>query len=145
MVWEVDNKVNMKLKMTEKIAYNLISSYVQGWKEDNIALITQPLSSDCLIIESHGPTYKGIRTIRKWVKVWIASGNKVTKWDINSFYFTGRAAIFEWVFKCIVKSKFYHIDGITIVVFKNNRIKYLHEYRMTKPAYKWGELEIVGD
>lgn len=129
--------------MIQNDAFRLIQSYVDGWKENDISKITEPLAFDCQIIESHGPIYKGVEKVRKWVEVWIKSNGKVTQWDITSFYVVEDTATFEWVFDCIVNNKTYHIEGISIVHFKDNKISYLREYRMTKPSFEWDEKEIA--
>lgn len=125
--------------MTQNNAFKLIQSYVHGWKENSISKVLEPLASDCEIIESHGPIYRGVDNVKKWVEVWLQSNGKVNQWDITSFYFVDDIATFEWVFGCIVDNKTYHIEGISIVHFKDNKISYLREYRMTKPAFKWNE------
>lgn len=84
--------------MNKDEAFKLVQLYVDGWKENNLSKITKPLASNCEIIESHGPIYKGIDKVRKWVKVWIQSEGKVNRWDITSFRFIDETATFEWTF-----------------------------------------------
>lgn len=129
--------------MNKNEAFKLVQLYVDGWKENNLSKITKPLASNCEIIESHGPTYKGIDKVRKWVKVWTQSEGKVNRWDITSFRFIDDTATFEWTFNCTVNKKTYHIEGITIAHFRDDRIKYLREYRTTKPLFEWDEKEIA--
>lgn len=129
--------------MDKDKARKLILLYVDGWKENNVIKIIEPLASDCIIIESHGPLYKGIEKVKKWVEVWIKSKGVVNRWDITSFYFIDDTVVFEWIFDCIVNEKKYHIEGITIAHFENEKIKYLREYRMTKPSFEWDEKEIA--
>lgn len=129
--------------MTKDTAYHLVKQYVDGWKENNAAKIIKPLLPNCEIVESHGPTYKGIDKIKKWVEMWIESGGKVNQWDIVSFYFVDDVANFEWIFDCSVNNKTYHIEGISTAHFEDNKISYLREYRMTKPSFEWNEKEIT--
>lgn len=129
--------------MNKDEALKLVSLYVDGWKENNLSKITKSLASDCEIIESHDPIYKGVDKVGRWVQVWMQSEGKVDTWDITSFYFIDDTAIFEWIFDCKVNEESNHIEGITIARFKNNRIKYLREYRMTKPTFEWDEKEIA--
>lgn len=129
--------------MIKDQAKQLIQFYIDGWKETDISKISKPLAMDCEVVESHGPIYKGIDKVKKWVEVWIQSDGKVDRWDLTSFYFVDDTAFFEWIFDCIVDKKTYHIEGISIVHFKDNKISYLREYRMTKPAFEWDEKKIA--
>lgn len=129
--------------MTKDEAYKLVQLYVDGWKENNINKILEALALECRIIESHGPIYKGIYKVKKWVETWIQSGGKVHRWHITSFYFVDDVATFEWVFDCVVNKKTYHIEGVSIARFNKNKISYIREYRMTKPSFEWDEREIA--
>lgn len=118
----------------------LIETYINGWKANDIDLICQPLSHNCTIIESHGPTYHGIKDVKEWVASWIAGKYKVNKWDIVSLVATKNTAVFEWLFvfsspKMLKRS----IEGISLVKFRKNKIVYWREYRTTKPLYNWNE------
>ncbi|MBI2029782.1 nuclear transport factor 2 family protein [Candidatus Gottesmanbacteria bacterium] len=121
------------MSVTKKTKRKLINNYVDGWKRNNLELIVSTLSQDCIIIESHGPMYKGVNEIKSWVKEWIEAGSYVTKWGITSFYFIKDIAFFEWNFKCLLSGNKHELDGISIVKFKNNKISYIREYRTTKP------------
>jgi ketosteroid isomerase-like protein len=68
-------------------AKKLIHLYIDGWKENNEEKIISVLSDDCIIIESHGPRYKGKQQVRDWVTVWKEMKGKVLSWDIVSFYY----------------------------------------------------------
>lgn len=114
----------------------LINQYTTGWKEGNVSKITDTLSDNCVIIESHGPIYKGVREIKAWINDWNKAGSKVNKWNITSFYEVSEIAVFEWNFSCTVEGKNHKLDGITLAKIKNSKIEYLREYRMTKPLYK---------
>ena len=37
----------------------IVQRYVDGWKKGNESEILDALTEDCIIIESHGPTYRG--------------------------------------------------------------------------------------
>lgn len=62
--------------------------YVDGWKANDGEMIARALAEDCVIIESHGPTYRGVDDVREWMRSWVEEGYKVDKWDITSFFFT---------------------------------------------------------
>lgn len=126
------------LHITDKKAKKLIRLYVDGWKENDVKKIIRPLAEDCLIIESHGPTYKGIEDVKEWVASWVKEKYKVDKWEVGSFYFIDNTAIFEWIFEFSSdKEGKRMIEGITIAQFKNDKIAYLREYRTTEPRYFW--------
>ncbi len=48
-----------------QFARKLIQQYVDGWKENNLNKIISCLTSDCTVIESHGPTYYSVEDIKK--------------------------------------------------------------------------------
>jgi ketosteroid isomerase-like protein len=109
----------------------LIEEYVTGWRENNLSKILNTLTQDSLIIESHGPRYKGKRNVEKWIETWKRAGNKVTKWKIKSFYYleNSHAAFFEWDFECVVGGEKHKLAGISVVKFKDGKIAYVREYR----------------
>lgn len=47
----------------EKEAFELTQMYINGWKQNDLKMITPCLTENCIIIESHGPTYYGMRDI----------------------------------------------------------------------------------
>lgn len=123
--------------MNEKLAKQLVERYVDGWRENNIEKIVSLLDNDCVIIESHGPTYHGVGQVRKWFDHWIEEKGRVIRWDIASFYFLEKenTAFFEWDFACNVAGKEHKLLGISIAKFSGDKISFLHEYRMTKDPY----------
>ena len=123
--------------MKHQQARQLVEAYVEGWRENDLPMITSTLSPDCLVIESHGPTYRGIDTVREWVESWIAAGSIVDRWDITSFHFVEGTAIFEWSFECTADGEHYSLDGISVVEFADDRIVALREYRRTAPPFEW--------
>lgn len=121
-----------------QFARKLIQQYVDGWKENNLNKIISCLTSDCTVIESHGPTYYSVEDIKKWFSFWLQGNGKVEKWEIASFYFieTEQTALFEWDFSCVSQGVKYHLPGISVVRFIKDKISFIHEYRMTHKAYK---------
>jgi len=117
----------------------LTQLYIDGWKENNINKIIQPLANNCVIVESHGPTYSNVKEIKQWFSFWKQEKGKVLHWKINSFYFIKKEniAFLEWNFVCNVSNKKHSLFGISIVKFQKNKISFIHEYRMTKNPYKW--------
>ncbi len=122
--------------MTEKQARKLVEDYNSGWVDGDGSKILSTLSADCIIIESHGPTYHNTDEVKQWMGEWFATG-KVDKWDIKTFFFIDDTVFFEWSFACTIDSKTSSIEGVSIVKFKGNKINFIHEYRMTKPAFDY--------
>jgi hypothetical protein len=123
--------------MDRHLAYELVQSYVEGWKNNDLERITGVLALGCIVIESHGPTYRGADVIKKWIEGWIEDGSTVDRWDITSFYFVNGAATFEWDFACTVSGKHYSLSGASIVKFDSRKITAIHEYRMTAVPFDW--------
>jgi len=122
--------------MNEKLARQLVNDYVEGWENNDSSRILSPLGGDCFITESHGPTYRGLEQVKKWIDEWYRTG-RVNKWNIDSFFFAKDTVFFEWSFTCTIDNKTSSIDGASVVQFKNSKIYHIHEYRMTKPAFDY--------
>lgn len=133
--------------MIDKIYIKLIQQYVDGWKQNNIELIKNSLDSDCIIIESHGPTYHGISEVEKWFELWRQADGQVVKWDITSFYCCENktTAFFQWDFACVAKQVKYELLGMSLVVVTNNKISRIHEYCMTHQPYHWNGKMLVSE
>jgi ketosteroid isomerase-like protein len=125
--------------MNRQKAYELVNAYVEGWKNDDPAQIVDTLASDCVVVESHGPTYRGLEIAARWIESWLGAGNTVDRWDVTSLCFdeVEQTAAFEWVFECMADGVRYEIDGISIVEFAGDKIVALREYRVTAPPYEW--------
>jgi hypothetical protein len=118
---------------------NLIQLYINGWKQNDITMITAPLAENCIVIESHGPTYYGMQSIKHWFELWQAANSSIVQWDIVSFSFDAKAqiAFCEWDFACISNDVKYALLGISKVKFLEEKISLIHEYRMTNVPYAW--------
>ncbi len=125
--------------MIEKNALELVMQYINGWKQNDIRMITSCLTEDCAVIESHGPTYYSIHNIELWFKYWLEANSSVLKWDVVSFAFCEKqqTAFCEWDFHCISDNIEYALVGISMIKFSDHKIAFIHEYRMTQPAYEW--------
>ena len=125
--------------MTENIAFDLIQKYMDGWKRNDISMICSCLTENCVIIESHGPTYQGTSDLEKWFKLWVEAKSMIRKWDIQSFYFCQKeeTAFAEWDFSCISNDADYAFQGISVFKISDQKIKFIHEYRMTQKPYVW--------
>ncbi len=123
--------------MNYQEAKRLVETYVEGWRRNDLVKIVGTLSPNCIIIESHGPTYRGIKLVQQWVESWIAEEGRVDRWDITTFHFLGDVAVFEWDFECTAAGQHYHLEGISIVEYADDKIVALREYRRTEFPYEW--------
>ena len=123
--------------MNEQQALALVTQYVEGWKNNRPEQILAALTPECLIIESHGPTYRGRDHIRQWITGWFREGGSIQLWDITSFMYAHNAAAFEWAFECTGIWGSAAFDGMTVVRFDAELIAYLREYRCTETPYIW--------
>jgi hypothetical protein len=127
------------MALTASQARELIEKYTEGWVRGDERAICAPLSESCLVIESHGPTYRGIPEIRQWIGDWTRS-NSVDSWVIKSFVFTNDTACFEWHFKCTCVGTSDQIYGASFVRFTNQKISSICEYKITVLPDNWKEL-----
>jgi hypothetical protein len=118
-------------------ALTLINAYVEGWKNNRPDQIVGTLAPDCLVIESHGPTYRGRDHVLLWVTDWFQQGQSIQRWELSSFVYEDDAAAFEWVFECSGGWGRAVFDGMTVVRFTDGLISSLREYRCTTPPYVW--------
>ncbi|MCD6045888.1 MAG: putative cytosolic protein [Gammaproteobacteria bacterium] len=125
--------------MKKKDSFDLIQKYFTGWKNNRLCMILSSLHENCVIIESHGPIYYGLSDIEQWFNFWLEANSKITRWDILSFSFCEdeNAVFVEWDFSCISHATEYSFFGLSLVKFTEQKISFIHEYRMTRPAYKW--------
>lgn len=115
----------------------LIQYYIDGWKNGNEAEILDVLSDDCIIIESHGPTYRGKEIVKKWISDWFGKGNVIEKWKLTSFHTCDDMLFCEWVFIYKGKKIRESFLGMTIAKIKKGKISDLREYRMTEFPFIW--------
>lgn len=73
----LDLKIKYNFLMQET-AKKLIKQYVEGWKKNDSIQIVGCLTHNCVIIESHGPIYTGIKGVKKWVDLWVADRAQVS-------------------------------------------------------------------
>lgn len=127
------------ISVIEENAFNLIQTYINGWKQNDLPMIISALAESCVVIESHGPTYQGITEIKNWFKFWLEANSKIIHWDIISFYFCEQqaTAVVEWDFSCVSNEINYALPGISIIKFTEEKISSIHEYRMTHTPYAW--------
>ncbi|MGC9974026.1 MAG: nuclear transport factor 2 family protein [Gaiellaceae bacterium] len=123
--------------MNAETAEKLIRSYVEGWCKGDADEILGAVAPDCVVVEAHGPTYRGRDRIAQWVGTWFAAGGEVLLWEIRSLELAGEAACFEWSFACSWQGERYELEGASVVRFNEGRISYIREYATTAPLYDW--------
>lgn len=115
----------------------LILAYVEGWKETDREKILSTLDPACVIIESHGPTYRGKDMVGRWIDSWFAPGNIVNSWDITSCFVRDDICFFEWIFECTSEGTRGGFEGASIAHIHQGKIAFLREYAMITPRYEW--------
>jgi hypothetical protein len=123
--------------MKAGLAEQLIRQYVQGWCAGDVAMILAQLGEDCVITESHGPTYRGKDQIARWIDTWFGAGGEVLGWEIRSLEAQGEAGFFEWSFACRWLEEQYEFEGASVVRFRDEKISSIREYATTAPLYDW--------
>lgn len=128
----------LEADLNEALANQLVYTYAEGWITGDREKILGTLDPQCVIIESHGPTYRGIEMVGRWIDSWIAPGNTVNRWDVTSLYVADEACFFEWVFEYTYMGNRTEFEGASLARFRNGKIVFLREYAMTVPRYEWG-------
>lgn len=111
---------------------SVVQRYVDGWKKGDESEILDTLTEDCIIMESHGPVYRGKEIVKKWIEEWHGHGNAVEKWKITSFRTCEDLIVFEWVFAYKGKEIRECFQGVSLVKIKDNKIWEIREYRATQ-------------
>ncbi len=114
----------------------LIQSCMDGWKIGDVSKILTPLCENVVIIESHGPIYRGTEIVKKWVAEW-TQFNKIEKWNLTSFYAFENMVFCEWNFRFTGRGIKEEFQGVTIAHIEHEKIAWLKEYRMTASPYEW--------
>jgi len=115
-----------------------VTQYFAGWVDSDPTAILSTLSESCLIIESHGPTYRGPAQVMRWVEDWLGSGSTVDRWDITSSIGDADRWSVEWEFECTVDGARYAFDGASMITLEGTLISHLREYRTTDPLFDAG-------
>jgi hypothetical protein len=61
----------------DDVGARLVRRYVEGWKAGDSSMILDALDPNCVVIESHGPTYRGMEQVERWIESWLAEGNTI--------------------------------------------------------------------
>ncbi|MGA9760883.1 MAG: nuclear transport factor 2 family protein [Gaiellaceae bacterium] len=123
--------------MNAQVAERLVRQYVEGWRQGDAAMILAAVTENCVVTESHGPTYRGRDQIARWVDTWFGAGGEVLVWEIRSLELADGAAFFEWSFACRWLGERYDFEGASVARFEESLISYIREYATTAPLYDW--------
>ena len=118
-------------------ARQLVLDYVGGWKDADAGRVLETLRPDCVVVESHGTTYRGKEQVERWIETWFGEGNMIDQWDVTSFIAAKHACAFEWVFSCTINGVRHSFEGASLALLEAGAISLLREYRMTQRRYEW--------
>lgn len=117
--------------MNAEHARRLVLDYTDGWRTGDAPRVLAALAEDCVVIESHGPTFSGRTEVARWLHDWQRRGSTVPRWDLLSFVHAGETAAVEWRFECTDRGAHYDIEGASVFTFAGERIRRIAEYRRT--------------
>ncbi|WP_377810295.1 nuclear transport factor 2 family protein [Azospirillum sp. A29] len=115
----------------------LLERYIAGWRAQDANAILATLTTDCVVIESFGPVYRGHSWVEQWVFTWLAENGCVLDWTIRDLQSLGDLEIAEWTFRYTLRGEERTFDGATIAKLRDGKISYLREYATTDPLYDW--------
>lgn len=111
--------------------------YIAGWRAHHVDRVLATLDEDCVVVESHGPTYRGRSRVQQWMATWLAEGGTVEYWNVLSEAPFDGGVVAEWSFGCVWQGVNYDIEGITIARVSDGKISSLREYATTDALYEW--------
>ena len=68
------------------------------WLQKTDLGISEIFATDVCYVESWGPEYHGVETVKHWFREWNTRGT-VELWDIKQFFHKGDQTIVGWVFR----------------------------------------------
>jgi ketosteroid isomerase-like protein len=114
-----------------------LEHYIDGWRRHDLAAILATLTSDCVVIESFGPVYRGQDHVSQWVTTWLAEDGHIINWTIQTLHSMGNVEVAEWTFHYTWRGYKQSFDGATIARVQDGKITYLREYATTAALYDW--------
>jgi ketosteroid isomerase-like protein len=51
-----------------------LRAYIDGWRRHDVAAVLDTLTSDCVVIESYGPVYRGRERVEQCMHAWFGAG-----------------------------------------------------------------------
>ena len=113
------------------------STTSEAGRDADAGRVLETLRPDCVVVESHGTTYRGKEQVERWIESWFAEGNMIDRWDVTSFLAAKHACAVEWVFSCTIKGVKHSFEGASLALLEAGAISLLREYRMTQPRQDW--------
>ena len=111
--------------------------YIDGWRRHDVAAVLDTLTSDCVVIESYGPVYRGRDRVGQWMHALFGAGGRVEGWEVAAYDAAGDLLTAEWRFTCTWRGGIGSFEGASIARLHDGRIVYLREYATTAPLYDW--------
>lgn len=120
--------------MSKDEARVIIRSYVRAWEERDKTGILQNLTPDAVIVEAHGVEHRTLEIITPWLEKWLATGSTMDYWHMESLHFdnTTQTAFFTWEFASTYEGKKDTSRGISMVLFKDGKMKEIRGYQELK-------------
>lgn len=111
----------------------IIEDYFKSWIDNDMSFIQEYFHNDIIYIESWGPAYNGIDSLKKWFYNWHIE-SKVLVWDVKEIYEVNNKVICEWYFKYEDKKSVEDFNGISIFKFSSdNKIVEVKEFMSVLP------------
>jgi ketosteroid isomerase-like protein len=112
-------------------AGELLKAYAGGWLASDVEAVLALVTDDVVVVESHGPTYRGAGALREWLENWVEAADVVHRWDLGPILEAsdGTMAAAEWEFACTAAGRHYEILGASVVEAADGRLTRITEYR----------------
>jgi ketosteroid isomerase-like protein len=114
-----------------------LRDYIEAWERHDVAGVLATLAEDCVVVEGHGPVYRGRGRVEQWMRTWFGEGGSVDAWEITSEAAAGDTLTAEWTFSCTWQGQSHTFDGATVARLRGESIACLREYATTAPLYDW--------
>ncbi|RYF55915.1 MAG: nuclear transport factor 2 family protein [Comamonadaceae bacterium] len=95
------------------------------------------LDSECTVVESFGPIYRGRAWVAQWIAQWLAEDGRVLWWEIHDLQSLAEREVAQWTFQYTWRGEEQRFDGATITQLREGKIFYLREYATTASLFDW--------
>ena len=112
----------------------IIRLWFNMWLKKRDLGIEKIFDKAAVYIESYGPMYESTDDIKRWFNDWNKE-NTVLIWNVKDFWHNDNSTIVSWYFKCEFNHKIDAFDGISEIVWHDDKIKILKEYACKLPNY----------
>jgi hypothetical protein len=115
----------------------LLEKYIAAWRVHDTAAILATLDTECVVIESFGPIYRGHTSVQLWIQKWLEEDGRVLDWAIHDVDSSSDREVAEWTFHYTWRGETKRFDGSTIAHVRDSKLVYLREYATTDSLYDW--------